>query len=210
MGLEIADQQVCAEPQVFLLSPANLGGPRAQPLLHGAWTQPRTIAEAYTYISSLYFRGKVAYAQRFAKAPPNGPPALVIVPGFGLQPLQAPVSAAYLQQAAAIPVDAEEPRFTTPLVRDATDLLSRCVDICRFVLLGSVASGKYVEPLLPIFGSRLVFPADFVGRGDMSRGGLMLRAAEAGTELDYIPVAGAVLRGKRPPKLPKKPNPQSP
>lgn len=162
------------------------------------------MAEVYTYISSLYFRGKVAYAERFAKAPPNGPSALVIVPGLGLVPPEMAVDEGLLRSAAEIPVDAEEPRFTGPLVRDAEALISRCVDTCRFVLLGSVASGKYVEPLLPVLASRLVFPAEFVGRGDMSRGGLMLRAAEAGTELEYIPVAGAILRGKRPPKLPKK------
>ena len=42
----------------------------------------------------------------------------------------------------------------------------------------------------------------FVGRGDMSRGGLLLRHASNGVELDYAPIAGAVLHGKRPPKLP--------
>ena len=60
------------------------------------------------------------------------------------------------------------------------------------MLLGSVASGKYVDLLLPIFGERLMFPPDFVGRGDMSRGGLMLRCVDAGFELPYVPLAGAV------------------
>jgi hypothetical protein len=69
------------------------------------------------------------------------------------------------------------------------------------VLLGSVASEKYVQVLSAIFGSRLVFPSDFVGRGDMSRGGLLLRAAAAGRELEYVPVIGAVRRGARPPRL---------
>jgi hypothetical protein len=69
------------------------------------------------------------------------------------------------------------------------------------VLLGSIASGKYVEVLLPIFGERLLFPPAFVGRGDMSRGGLMLRCAASGDELEYTPVAGAVRQGSRPPKL---------
>ena len=72
---------------------------------------------------------------------------------------------------------------------------------CDVVLLGSVASGKYVDLLLPVFGDRLMFPPDFVGRGDMSRGGLMLRCARSGDELPYVPVAGAVRHGKRPPKL---------
>ena len=69
------------------------------------------------------------------------------------------------------------------------------------VLLGSIASGKYVEVLQGIFGERLMFPADFVGRGDMSRGGLMLRSASSLNELRYIPLAGAVRRGPRPPRL---------
>ena len=55
-----------------------------------------------------------------------------------------------------------------------------------------------------VFGARLRFPIDFVGRGDMSRGGLLMRCAEAGRELEYAPVAGAVLHGARPPKLPPK------
>ena len=36
----------------------------------------------------------------------------------------------------------------------------------------------------------------------MSRGGLLLRHAGEGAELDYVPVAGAVRHGARPPKLP--------
>jgi hypothetical protein len=49
---------------------------------------------------------------------------------------------------------------------------------------------------------RLLFPAEFVGRGDMSRGGLMLRCVDQRTELSYVPVQGAMRRGARPPKLP--------
>jgi hypothetical protein len=52
-----------------------------------------------------------------------------------------------------------------------------------------------------VFGRRLVFPSTFVGRGDMSRGGLLLRHARDGRELEYEPVVGAVRHGKRPPKL---------
>jgi len=69
------------------------------------------------------------------------------------------------------------------------------------VLLGSVASEKYTGPLLEVFGERLLFPTDFVGRGDMSRGGLMLRCARSGIELPYIPVRGALRHGARPPRL---------
>jgi hypothetical protein len=69
------------------------------------------------------------------------------------------------------------------------------------VLLGSVASGKYVDLLLPIFGDRLMFPIHFVGRGDMSRGGLLLRCVTAGLELEYVPLKGAIRHGQRPPRL---------
>jgi hypothetical protein len=68
-------------------------------------------------------------------------------------------------------------------------------------LLASIATGKYVDVLLENFQHRLRFPADFVGRGDMSRGGLLLRCAVDKTELTYISVMGAVRSGKRPPKL---------
>jgi hypothetical protein len=72
------------------------------------------------------------------------------------------------------------------------------------VLLGSIASDKYVDLLLEVFGERLLFPAEFVGRGDMSRGGLMLRCATAGVEMSYLPVAGAKRHGPRPPRLPRR------
>ena len=37
---------------------------------------------------------------------------------------------------------------------------------------------------------------------NMSRGGLLLRQASAGVELEYVSVLGATLHGTRPPKLP--------
>jgi hypothetical protein len=67
--------------------------------------------------------------------------------------------------------------------------------------LGSIATGKYVDLLLEVFDGRLLFPLEFVGRGDMSRGGLMLRCAADNIELEYAPVRGAIRHGSRPPKL---------
>ena len=73
----------------------------------------------------------------------------------------------------------------------------------RVVLLGSIATGKYVDVLTAGLGNRLHFPLAFVGRGDMSRGGLMLRAAADRVELDYAVLSADVQRhGARPPKLP--------
>src|SRR5438477_13153763 len=74
---------------------------------------------------------------------------------------------------------------------------------CEIVLLGSIATPKYVEPLLGIFGERLLFPSEFVGRGDMSRGGLLLRCLREQVELKYVPVNGTVRNGTRPAKLPR-------
>ena len=113
------------------------------------------------------------------------------------------LSIAQLQALAAIDIGADEPRYRMPLERDACTLAQTVGSDCQIVLLGSIASAKYMEPLIDCFGERLVFPAAFVGRGDMSRGGLMLRCASAGEELQYVPAVGAVRHGIRPPKLPK-------
>jgi hypothetical protein len=100
-----------------------------------------------------------------------------------------------------VDIDLKNSRYRTPLERSARALLAAVGADCDVVLLGSIASGKYVELLLPIFRDRLMFPPQFVGRGDMSRGGLMLRCVAAGVELEYVPLAGAVRHGQRPPRL---------
>jgi hypothetical protein len=188
---------------LFLLSPARTGGTRAQQLarsrsseLGGALRRgDAAIGDVFAWLSALYFRGKLAYARRFAPAH-----AFVMAPGLGLPHEGARISAADLRAMATVEVESDA--FVRPL-RHAAAALDFANPDARVVLLGSIATGKYTQPLLEIFGDRLLFPAEFVGRGDMSRGGLLLRAARAGDELAYTPVAGAVRRGTRPPKLPK-------
>jgi len=86
--------------------------------------------------------------------------------------------------------------------RDLAALPTRLGPAGQAVLLGSIASGKYVDVLGPALGARLHYPPAFIGRGDMSRGGLLLRHAAAGTELDYAPLSTVAPRhGPRPPKL---------
>ena len=160
-----------------------------------------TIAEAYSFISGLYFRGKVAYAEAFGAAPDGVPPAVIIVPGVGLAPLTTPLSAEQLRLIGDVSIERDHDTYRITLQRDARLLEQAAGPTCHFVLLGSIATDKYAQPLLDVFGQRLVFPADFVGRGDMSRGGLMLRSARTGVELGYVAVAGAVRHGSRPPKL---------
>jgi hypothetical protein len=100
-----------------------------------------------------------------------------------------------------VDIDAANTRYRRPLEQSARAVAALLAPDDAVTLLGSIASDKYVDVLLGVFGERLTFPADFVGRGDMSRGGLLLRCVRAGRELDYVPVAGAIRHGVRPPRL---------
>lgn len=192
----------------FLLSPAWCGGKRARLLLNERASfalaerlgQPggASIGDVFSFLSGLYFRGKIAYVRKFAP-PGEGSGALVITPTRGLVDIDTPVSRADLVEFATVDIATNDDRFRRPFERDIAALAAR--ETGNVVLLGSVATGKYVDALMELLGERLLFPGDFVGRGDMSRGGLMLRRAREGRELDYIPVAGAVRHGPRPPKL---------
>ena len=192
---------------VFLLSPARCDGKRAQILLGERAAFPLAarlreagapIGDVFSFLSGLYFRGKLTYSRYFA---PAGPCVLVITPGRGLIPPEEMVTVESLREIAAIGVTADEPRFREPLERDAAALASSLSGQDRVVLLGSIATGKYVDIIEGRLDGRLVFPSDFVGRGDMSRGGLMLRCVLEQRELTYVPVQGAVRRGTRPPRL---------
>jgi len=165
------------------------------------------LGDFFSFISGLYFRGKLAYARRFARPPEPGNAIVgsgihVITPNAGLRSPDTLVTHAAVRAFARGDIDAANRRYRGPLESSARTLLDEIGPECDVVLLGSVASPKYVSVLSAIFGERLLFPIDFVGRGDMSRGGLMLRHARDGVELPYVPVAGATLHGARPPKLP--------
>jgi hypothetical protein len=160
-----------------------------------------TVGELYAFISGLYFRGKMAYAEAFCAAPRGIPPALVIVPGVGLIPPETPVAMEQLRAIADVRVDERNETYRDALLQAAALVDKHAGPTCLHVLLGSIASDKYTDPLLKVFGERLVFPIDFVGRGDMSRGGLMLRCARSGIELPYTPVQQAARHGVRPPRL---------
>jgi hypothetical protein len=196
--------------RVFLLSPASCGGgraailmsPRAQfDLARRLREEGAPLGETFAFLSGLYFRGKLAYAQAFAAPPPGTPGVLVITSRGGLRPPEERITLATLRRFAGVPIDAGEPRYLKPLLRDALELMGQAGPECEFVLLGSIASEKYREPLGAVFGPRLRFPPAFLGRGDMSRGGLLLRCVDARQELDYAPVNGSERHGPRPPRL---------
>lgn len=186
--------------QVFLLSPANCAGKRAGFLLRDDGRSPlaqrlrsgagASIGEVFSFMSGLYFRGKLAYGTAFASPPDSGAGVLVIVPGYGLVPSATTIDIAVLRAIAQVPVDPEEPRYIEPLRRDAARLAERLGPDDAVVLLGSIATAKYIEPLQEILGARLRVPREFVGLGDMSRGSLLLKRVTARTELDYIETQG--------------------
>ncbi len=196
--------------RVFLLSPADCSGIRARGLrseraehdLARRLRQggPAELGETFAFLSSLYFRGKLAYARAFARPPEGHAGIHVITPCDGLRPPESPLTLADLTRYAGVPVDPEEKRYARPLQRDLRALAPAWSET-EVVLLGSVASRKYADLLVPVLGERLLFPSDFVGRGDMSRGGLMLRCVQERRELTYAPVVGAVRHGPRPPRL---------
>ena len=200
-------------PQVFLLSPAYCGGRRAVALMRPDSTSALavrlragtlTLGEAFSFCSGLYFRGKLAYAGVFARASVIGQPGTyVITPTRGLQVPETLVSPEVLEEFASVDIGAAaDPRYRVPLERDVAALAATLSPVGRVVLLGSIATGKYADVLAPALGGRLHYPSSFVGRGDMSRGGLLLRSASSHTELEYVPLEqGAVRRGPRPPRL---------
>jgi hypothetical protein len=211
--------------RIFLLSPANCGGKRAKQAMSPRANSPLAAAlrsasgaplgELFAFVSGLYFRGKLTYARRFA-APPDPGDAVVgsgihiITPNAGLRSPDTLVTEDAVRAFARGDIDARKASYRRPLESAARALLDAIGPECDVVLLGSVASPKYVDVLTGIFGDRLLFPIEFVGRGDMSRGGLLLRQASAGVELEYVAVLGATLHGARPPKLPPLRNAQAP
>ena len=187
--------------RLFLLSPAHCGGKRAR-LLFNREAQfplarrfqlgdPVTLGEAFSFLSGLYFRGKLTYAHCFAgRFPADQPGTLVITTNRGLLPHETPVTVADLMAFGEVDIDPDEPRYREPLEHDLDRVAS--LSSHQVVLLGSIATDKYLDLLLAALGEKLLYPVDFVGRGDMSRGSLLLRAVAAGAELPYRAVAGAL------------------
>jgi hypothetical protein len=196
--------------RIFLLSPAHCGGKRAGYLMNPAATfglarqfhsRGAPLGEVFTFLSGLYFRGKLAYARAFSRAARGLGAAWIITSNRGLVAPETIITPADLAEFGCTDIDAEDPRYHRPLKRDLASILERAGSTSEFVLLGSIATGKYIDVISEGVGERLRIPADFAGRGDMSRGGLMLRCVDSQTELTYVPLEGAQRHGKRPARL---------
>jgi hypothetical protein len=182
--------------RVFLLSPANCNGERARWVLKQdarsavakrlRTSEGASIGEVFTFLSALYFRGKLAYASAFARPPLNGAGVLVITPTAGLVPHDALIRLSQLRGFSRVPINLKNSSYRYSLSRAVKKLATEIGSDCEVVLLGSIATGKYLDILAPALGGRLRVPAEFIGIGDMSRGGLLLRCVKENRELNYI------------------------
>jgi hypothetical protein len=187
--------------RVFLLSPANCNGvragwilrPKARSELARRLRSPEgaSLAEVFSFLSALYFRGKLAYARTFARPPLPSAGVLLITATAGLMPDGALVRLSTLRGFSRVPISVKNRRYRSALLRGVTQLSRNIGPDCEVVLLGSIATGKYLDILNQALGDQLRVPAEFVGLGDMSRGALLLRCVKEQRELNYISVAAA-------------------
>jgi hypothetical protein len=190
--------------RVFILSPATAHGPRAQ-LLRNADSgsafarrvreEGAPLGEVFSFLSGLYFRGKLEYARAFARSPRDVEAVHVITMTDGLLSPDMRISTRDLERFALCPEGART--AAEALARSARTLVDRVNADTEIVLLGSVSTGKYTDILAPIFGERLFFPRDILHIGQLARGALFLRHAREGRELDYLPVAEIIRAGRR-------------
>jgi hypothetical protein len=187
--------------RIFILSPANCNGLRARWVLKKSSRSDLamrlrsagvSLGEVFTYLSALYFRGKLAYARNFAEPPSSCPGILIITPTAGLLAHDTLIRLSRLRGFGRVPIHVKNQTYRAALRRSAKDLVNQLGTECQIVLLGSVATGKYLDILGPIFGARLRVPAEFVGLGDMARGGLLLRCVRENRQLNYVEVASVV------------------
>src|SRR2546429_6345529 len=121
--------------RVFLLSPAYAGGLRAK-LIMSERAQfdlarrlrsdtPPMLGEVFTFLSGLYFRGKLAYANAFAPSRRRRSSVLVITPTRGLVPAASPIGLADLREFAEVDIHENDPRYRVPLERDVQRLAQK-------------------------------------------------------------------------------------
>jgi hypothetical protein len=192
--------------KIFLLSPASLAGRRAELLFRETASfelatrfrhAGASLGEIFSFISGLYFRGKLAYASAFSE--PLSPQSIFIITAtHGLLAPDVTIRRDRLYEMAQVPICASDPRYRIPLERDLMRLATEMGKADEIVLLGSIATPKYLEPLCSVLGERVMIPSDFIGRGDMSRGSLMLRAVRDRTPLSYIPAAQLLISQYQP------------
>lgn len=158
----------------------------------GDFTSPGTLGEAFSRISALYFRGKLAYARHFGNGSASVDAVQVITPSRGLLPAGADVTPELLDEFASTPIGADEPAYREALANSLGLLSEKVGPVGEFVFLGSLATPKYTDVLVERLGRSVFTPEAFVGMGNMKRGSILLRAVEAGTPLPLLPLRDAL------------------
>jgi hypothetical protein len=134
---------------IFLLSPANSSGVRARMLFsphaesdlaHRLQNSGATLGGVYSFISGLYFRGKLAYAETFKKPPPTIAGVHIITPAAGLLLPDSILTLAELRRITSTRVDPANPHYRKPLDRDLLRLRALLDADTQIVLLGSIAT----------------------------------------------------------------------
>src|SRR3954466_7199712 len=148
--------------QLFVLSPASCSGQRAELLFNERAQfflarrlreEGATLGEVFSFLSGLYFRGKLTYARAFAggqttSGSRDNPsltlrvgmagPIRVITTSRGLMDPETVVRLDDLREFAGVAIDAKNMRYREPLARDAAELARRLPASGRVVLLGSI------------------------------------------------------------------------
>ena len=185
-------------PRIFLLSPASTDGLRAQQLTSpragfGAAERYRspegvTIEEAFTFMSSLYFRGKIGYARHFAAPPPElalgsrTTASWSSLPASGWCRRACRITPEEMKKLRRTPVDLKSRAYCAPMKKHVEQLR----DLAPDGLGGAPGQRRDRQVRGPAAAGprdRLLFPRDFAGAGDMKRGGMMLRAVREDREL---------------------------
>src|SRR5260370_7097471 len=136
--------------RIFLLSPAYAGGERARMILRDQAQFPLArqlreksgapIADVFTFLSGLYFRGKIAYANAFARPTRGTSGVLVITPTRGLIDARTRIRLDHLRDVAEVDIDQDDPRYRMPIYRDARHLATQLRPQPEGVLLVSIAT----------------------------------------------------------------------
>ena len=114
---------------IFLISPANLSGKRGKMVMNPQanfelartlrGTSGAPLGAVFSFVSGLYFRGKMSYARAFGHAAANEASSFVMTAGGGLCRLDEPVTLSRLHGWRGVEVDERNPHFTAPLQRPA-------------------------------------------------------------------------------------------
>src|SRR5437868_2869652 len=137
----------------FILSPANCSGQRAKLLFNEQAEfflakrlrseEGVTLGDLFSFLSGLYFRGKLTYARAFARSADDTNAIWIITASHGLLSPDTIVRLQDLREFSEVSISVNEPRYREPLARDAANLAMKLEINEQIIFLGSIASDKY-------------------------------------------------------------------